>query len=92
MKDNWTNRENYKDFLNFCFFSGYPKGSLKKKKLKYIGLLPILGGGSTAGKRGAARQHCYQKEMDKNISGRRILVEFTTVFEFLKTKFLLLQL
>ena len=58
-------------------------------------IILMRGGGGAkcrAGKRGAARQHCCQKEMDKNISGRRILVEFTAVFEFLKTKFLLLQL
>ena len=31
---------------------------------------------SRAGKKGAARQQCFQKEIDRTISGRRILVNY----------------
>ena len=72
------------ELLNPLTLNGHRIGF--SNSAEHVGVL------SRAGKRGAARQHCCQKEIDKNISGRRILVKFTTVFEFLKTKFLLLQL
>ena len=36
-----------------------------------------------AAKRGAARQQCCQKEIDRTISGRRILVNYINIVIFL---------
>ena len=51
---------------------------------KNVGSQPQRAVSTRGGKRGGAREHCSQKEMDKTILGRRILVQSTALEAILR--------